>query len=192
MLSAAITTGFNYLYPLRVLAAAGALWFYRRELAALDWKPSLWAIAPGVLVFGLWIALAPPADKGADAAFGAGLGSMSAIAAGAWLFFRVAGASVTVPIAEELAFRGYLLRKLIAADFAAVPATQFTWLSLIGSSVLFGLLHGYWLAGTLAGMIFAATLYRRGALADAVAAHATANILLSAYVLATHRWFLWN
>jgi CAAX prenyl protease-like protein len=192
MVCTAFSVGFDYLYPLRVLAAAGAFWFYRRQIAALDWKPSLSAIVPGVLVFVLWIALASAPGGGVDAAFAAGLGSMSAIGGAAWLLFRVIGAIVTVPLAEELAFRGYLIRKLVAADFEAVPAGQFTWLSFLGSSILFGALHGQWIPGILAGLLFATTLYRRGALADAVLAHSTANALLSVYVLTTHRWFLWT
>jgi len=192
MVSTAFSAGFNYLYPLRVLAAAGALWFYRRELASLDWKPSWWAIAPGVLTFVLWIALASGANGSADKVFSAGLGSMSALGAFAWLSFRVVGAVVTVPIAEELAFRGYLIRKLIADDFAAVPMGSFTWLSFLGSSILFGVMHGEWIAGIVAGMLFAVALYRRGAIVDAVVAHSTTNALLSVYVLATHHWFLWN
>jgi CAAX prenyl protease-like protein len=100
------------------------------------------------------------------------------------------GSVVTVPLAEELAFRGYLTRRLIAADFEDVPLGRFTWLSLLVSLALFGALHGRWLAGTLAGMLYAIALYRRGELADAVVAHATTNGLLTAYVLATGSWVL--
>ena len=59
----------------------------------------------------------------------------------AWLIFRVPGSAVTVPIAEELAFRGYLLRRLISADFDRLSLIRFTWLSFFASSVLFGVLH---------------------------------------------------
>jgi hypothetical protein len=41
-------------------------------------------------------------------------------------------------------------------------------------------------AETLAGMVFAAALYRRGLLADAIVAHYVTNALLSAYVMRTH------
>ena len=102
------------------------------------------------------------------------------------------GAVVTVPIAEELAFRGYLLRKLVSADFARVDFRSFTVLSFVVSSILFGLLHQQWLAGVIAGMLFAIAMYRRGALLDAVIAHSTANAMLAVYVLATHHWSLWN
>ncbi len=97
-----------------------------------------------------------------------------------------------MPLAEELAFRGYLLRKLVSADFARVDFRHFMLLSFVVSSTLFGLLHQQWLAGVIAGMLFALAMYRRGALFDAIIAHATANAMLAAYVLTTHRWSLWN
>jgi len=112
-------------------------------------------------------------------------------AAGLWLLARVLGSVVVVPIAEELAFRGYLLRRLIAADFTAVSPKQFTVFSFLVSSVAFGLLHGRWLAGILAGMIYALAQYRRGELSDAVVAHAVTNGLLAAYVLLAGQWAFW-
>jgi CAAX prenyl protease-like protein len=99
---------------------------------------------------------------------------------------------VTVPLAEELAFRGYLTRRLIAPDFECVPLGRFTWASFLVSSALFGALHGRWLAGTLAGMLYALALYRRRNLADPVLAHALTNALLAVHVLATGAWSLWS
>jgi CAAX prenyl protease-like protein len=111
---------------------------------------------------------------------------------GVWLLFRVLGSVVTVPLAEELAFRGYLTRRLLAADFQAVPPGRFSWFSFLLSSALFGALHGRWLAGMLAGMGYALALNRRGQLADAVVAHGVTNALIAAYVLATGSWSLWT
>src|SRR5262249_33434480 len=111
--------------------------------------------------------------------------------AATWLLFRIVGSVFIVPLAEELAFRGYLTRQLITSDFEDVPPGQFTWLSFLLSSVLFGLLHRRLLAGVLAGMAFALALYRRRELADAVIAHAVANALIAVYVLAMGAWWLW-
>ncbi|MBV8772736.1 MAG: exosortase E/protease, VPEID-CTERM system [Deltaproteobacteria bacterium] len=191
MVTTAFAGGFEVLYPLRVLAAICAFWFYRRELAAMRWSTSWFALALGGAVFLLWISLAHSSAR-ADAASGGALDSMPAYLAGGWLFFRVAGSIVTVPLAEELAFRGYLIRKLVSPDFVSVSPSQFTWLSFLGSSIIFGVLHGEWLAGVLAGMIFAIAVYRRGLLSDAVFAHVTANGLLSAYTLLTRDWSLWS
>jgi CAAX prenyl protease-like protein len=112
--------------------------------------------------------------------------------AAVWLLFRVLGSVITVPIAEELAFRGYLLRRLIAADFDEPSTLRFTWLSFVLSSLLFGALHGRWLAGTVAGMFYAWALYRRGRVDDAILAHALTNALIAAEVLILGQWELWG
>ena len=191
MFTVAFSRGFEALYPLRVIAPALALWFYRAEIATMPWKPSWFALLPGVLVFAIWIVLVP-GNAAADTGFDQALHSLPVAGVAIWMLFRIAGGVITVPIAEELAFRGYLTRKLISAEFETVALGRFTWLSFLGSSILFGALHREWVAGTAAGMVFAAVLYRRGSLGDAALAHATTNGLLSAYVLLLHRWSLWS
>ena len=109
----------------------------------------------------------------------------------AWLIFRVIGSVITVPIAEELAFRGYALRRLISPDFDKV-SLRFTWFSFLLSSILFGALHGRWVAGTVAGMFYAWAMYRRGKVGDAIIAHATTNALIAAHVLILGNWNYWN
>jgi CAAX prenyl protease-like protein len=109
-----------------------------------------------------------------------------------WIAFRVAAAVITVPIAEELAFRGYLLRRLIRRDFDEVPFSQITVLSIILSSAVFGLMHGqHWIAGIIAGLAYALALKWRGRIGDAVAAHAISNLMLAAWVLARGDWARW-
>lgn len=102
-------------------------------------------------------------------------------------------AFVTVPLVEELAFRGYLLRWLQQAHFEDVPMNRFTWRSFLISSILFGLLHPQHLvAGTVAGMVFAAAMLRRGRLVDAIVAHAVTNLLLATYAWSTGNWQAWG
>jgi CAAX prenyl protease-like protein len=97
-----------------------------------------------------------------------------------------------VPIAEELAFRGFLLRRLQSADFESVSWRLFAWGPFLISSVAFGILHGErWLAGAIAGGIFALVQLRRGRIGDAVAAHSVANALVAAWVLSAGDWNLW-
>ena len=95
-----------------------------------------------------------------------------------WVVAKVIGYVIVTPLAEELAFRGYLMRRLISSDFEAVPPGQFTWVSFLVSSVLFGLMHGEWLAGILAGVAYALVVVRTGRVRDAVVAHAVTNGLL--------------
>ena len=188
----AFSSGIDWLYPLRVVAAGSVLWIFRRHYAALNWKLSWRAIAIGLGTFAIWLALAPAGDPTRDQ-WPAGLESVPQHWAAAWLLFRIVGFTLTVPIVEELAFRAYLSRRLIAANVEHLPLGVFTWSSFALSSVLFGLMHGgFWLAGTIAGMAFALALYHRRSLGDAVVAHATTNALIVVYVLATGRWSVWS
>jgi membrane protease YdiL (CAAX protease family) len=60
------------------------------------------------------------------------------------------------------------------------------------SSAAFGFLHGErWLAGMIAGALYALAWRRGGRFGDAVAAHAVTNALLALYVLKAQAWHLW-
>lgn len=190
MFITAFSSGFAALYPLGVIATAAVLWHFRAQYRSFVRGLSWQAIAIGVAVFVLWIALAPP-DNGNGVMLELSLAGLPAWQAGVWLAFRVIGSVITVPIAEELAFRGYLLRKLVASDFENVSPGQFTWLSFLISSLLFGVLHNSWVAGTLAGAGFALALYQRGRIVDAIVAHMTSNALVAVAVLAFGQWSLW-
>jgi CAAX prenyl protease-like protein len=192
MLTKPFGASLDFLYPVSVIATAAVLWLYRREIVGLGWNFDWTALGMGAVVFTIWIALARWSGPLHDSAMAVALRGLPGWKRYGWLVFRVAGAVVSVPIAEELCFRGYLLRKLVAEDFESVDPRRFTWLSFVLSSILFGLLHRNWIAGILAGMGFATVLYRRGRLTDAIVAHSACNALLAAYVLATGSWALWN
>jgi CAAX prenyl protease-like protein len=189
ILTRAFTAGFDLLYPLRVVAVAAVLWRLRGDLPWQSFRIRPTAVAIGAATFAVWMALAPVADAGT----GDDPNVLGWPWSAAWLVVRVVGATVTVPIAEELFFRGFVIRRCIGPDVDAVPVGAFTWLSFLLSSVAFGVLHGdAWVAGTLAGMLFALALYTRRSLDDAVVAHATTNALLSGYVVATGSWSQWG
>ncbi|MDO9049396.1 MAG: exosortase E/protease, VPEID-CTERM system [Methylobacter sp.] len=191
MVTSASSGGFDALYPLRVAAVAIVLYYFRKTYTSLGWRWTWQAPAIGAAVFMIWILLEPDVDS-SEIALSQGLAKLTSGPAAVWLVFRVLGSVITVPLAEELAFRGYLIRKLIAKDFENVPLGQFSWFSFMLTSVLFGLLHERWIAGTLAGMAYALALYRRGQIGDAVIAHMTTNALIAIFVLTQARWSLWS
>lgn len=191
MITSASSGGFDILYPLRVVAVALALCYFRKSYKGLDWQWTWQAPAIGAAVFVIWMLLEPDVDS-SETALAQGLSGLANGTAAVWLILRVLGSVIMVPLAEELAFRGYLIRKLIAKDFENVPLGQFSWLSFVLASVLFGLLHDRWIAGTLAGMGYALALYRRRQLGDAVVAHMTTNALIAIFVLTQARWSLWS
>jgi exosortase E/protease (VPEID-CTERM system) len=193
MVTGAFLSGFDWLYPVRVLAVFSALWCFRSVYASFSWTWSWHAVGLGLLVSIVWIMLAPTPSETGGGLTPSGMAGVPMLVAAVWWFFRVAGYVIVVPLAEELAFRGYLTRRLISAEFQDVPPGRFTWFSFAVSSALFGAFHGqFWLAGCIAGMLFAVALYHRGRMSDAVLTHATANGLLAIYAVTTGNWHLWS
>jgi len=194
MLMQAFTSGFDIFYPVRVIATAAVLWYLRHDLPWRRCRIAPEAVLIGAVAFAIWMLLTPAAAASSAAAtVSQNPLHLSQPWQTIWLLFRLAGSTVTVPIAEELFFRGFITRRCISADADSVPIGQFSWFSFLVSSVSFGVLHGdAWLAGVVVGMLFAGALYRRCTLFDAVVAHATTNALLSGYVIATGSWSQWG
>ena len=189
-LSRAFSGTFEFFYPLRVIAALLMLARYRRRLAAIDWRCSWRAPAVGTCIFLVWVVAAhfllpPSAMPEQLAAAPAGLRA-------GWIASRIFGSVLIVPIAEELAYRGYLMRRLIQADFESLPFHAVRWPALALTAVVFGLAHGaLWAPGILAGLAYGLLVIRRGHLGEAVAAHATTNGLIAVTVLLWGQWQLW-
>jgi exosortase E/protease (VPEID-CTERM system) len=195
--SKAASGSFEWLYPLRFIAAAVALWHFRAEYKRLNWRFGWLAPLTGLAVFFVWLAstfwaLWAGSAHSVVSSLGTALAALSPDSRLAWIVFRVVAAAITVPIAEELAFRGYLARRLVNRDFDRVRSTSLTLLSIGLSSVVFGLMHGQqWIVGILAGLAYAGALKWKGRIGDAVVAHATTNLLLAVWVLSRGDWAQW-
>ncbi len=182
---------FEWLYPLRFLAGAIAIWFSLPDLRKLSWRCSWISPVAGAAVFAIWVAPSFFASR-PESSLGASLAALAPAVRWLWIAFRLAAAVLTVPIAEELAFRGYLARRLVDREFDSIPFSSVTWLSIGLSSVAFGLMHGHqWMVGVVAGLVYAAVMKRTGRLSDAIVAHATSNLLLAIWVLSRGDWAQW-
>ena len=191
-LSKAVSGYFEWLYPLRFVAAIVAIWHYWPELKQFEWRTTWLAPLTGAGVFLIWLAPSLWAHPQQASYLSASLAALPTASRWTWIAFRIAAAVITVPIAEELAFRGYLARRLIHREFDQVPFSAVTALSIGLSSVAFGLMHGQqWIVGILAGLAYAAIMKRRGRLSDAIVAHATTNLLLAIWVISRGDWAQW-
>jgi exosortase E/protease (VPEID-CTERM system) len=193
MISRAGSGGFEWAYSLRLVAALAALWFFRRTYTSVDWSFGWYGPTAGMAIFTLWIGIDQLTGVDQNAAMPQALAVASPGIRAIWILFRIAAAVITVPIAEELAFRGFLLRRLVSSEFEWIGWKRCTAISVLGSSFVFGLLHGdHWVAAFASGVLLALILVRSGRLGDAIAAHATANALIAADVLLFHKWHLWQ
>ncbi|MGD0501654.1 MAG: exosortase E/protease, VPEID-CTERM system [Steroidobacteraceae bacterium] len=190
MVSHALSAGFEFLYPLRFVAALTVLWLYRKRYAAADLRFSWRGPTVGAIVFCLWL--------GAAALLLRPLGAPTALATlpaplrAIWIVCRVIAAVGTVPLAEELAYRGYLLRRLVSPRFETVRFSAARWPALSVSALAFGLMHGaLWLPGICTGLAYGALAMRTDKLGESIAAHGTTNALLAGYVLIFDQWQLW-
>jgi exosortase E/protease (VPEID-CTERM system) len=193
LLTGLATTDFDRFYWVRIVGAALALFLVRRGLSATGSWTWSWSVTPVVLGIGVlivWLALARRADPDEVADFRAALAGMNPGLRWAWLGTRVAGA-VLMAVIEEIGFRGFLLRRLVSAEFWDVEyrAAGRQMFAVVVSSLAFGALHGGALvAGTLAGVAYAAATAVRGRLTDAIVAHAVTNGLLVVYAVGFNHW----
>lgn len=186
-------------YPIKtILIAIILIIFWRRysELRGSSWfalKGLLPAVITGVVVFVLWINLDLPfASMGEATGFNPyemGYGGEAAVIA--IIGIRLFGASIIVPVFEELFWRSFIMRYLIDSDISKVSLGAFTLFSFIGTAVLFGFEHHLWLAGIVAGLIYGGLLYYTRNLKACMVSHGITNLLLGLYVLYSGSWHLW-
>ena len=191
VVSHAVSGDFEWSYPLRFVAPLAVLWWYRAEYRRMDLRFGVVGVLAGLAVAGLWIGLHRLGHVDGQALAGS-LAAMSAWHRAVWIAVRVLAAVVTVPLAEELAFRGFLARRIVSAEVEAVPYARLTVMAVLLSAVCFGLMHGsMWGPGIVSGIVFGLLAKYRDRLGEAVAAHAVANLGIAVWVLARGDFGLW-
>ncbi len=178
----------QWLYALKVASVSLAIWLFRDALRPLVGAVSPLSVLAGLAVAVAWIASEPATDE--PVALGAWLATLPAWVAALWISLRAFGSAVLVPIAEELAFRGYLARALISNRFETVAIGTFRPLAFVVSSLAFGLMHERWISATLSGALFALLMYRTKRLSDPIAAHMVANAAIVAWAIWADDWAL--
>ena len=190
ILAHAMSSGFDALYSLRLAAGVAALVYYRSRLTGLDWRFSWRGPMAGVVTVVVWVLAAriwlTPTGMPQS------LSALSPMFRSGWIASRALTAIAVVPIAEELAYRGYLLRRWISADFESVSFAAVHWPVLALTSAIFGVTHGVmWAPGIVAGWLYGRLVCRTGRIGESVAAHATTNGLLAGLVLLGGQWQFW-
>ena len=187
----------RWLYALNLPLVGGLLlWCWREygELArqnAPTLREAALAVGVGLVVFVLWTQLTAPWMQ-----IGEGSASYRPIdASGAldWplVAVRWLGATLVVPVMEELFWRSFLMRWFEHPTFQGVDPRRTGWRAVLLSTFVFVLVHPLWLAAAIAGLAYALLYRASGKLWTAVIAHAVTNGVLGAYVVLSGRWDFW-
>jgi hypothetical protein len=187
----------RWLYAVQALAVAALLLWWWREYGELSRQlaPStaeaVLAVAAGVAVFVLWIALdAPWMTIGEPSAAFVALGA-DGRADPVLVALRLFGAAIVVPVMEELFWRSFLMRWIDRPQFETVVPQKTSVKAIVLSTFVFMLAHTLWLAAIIAGLAYAWLFVRTGRLWTAVIAHAVTNGALGIWVVATGNWVFW-
>ncbi|MYM32522.1 CAAX prenyl protease-related protein [Duganella sp. CY15W] len=183
-----------WLYPLKIAVVALLLWVFwshYEELRAprLRWPDAVLALVAGVVVLLLWLWL----DSGWMVMGQPGGYEPRVNGQLSWTLvaIRLAGASLVVPLMEELFWRSFLMRWITTPAFQGLSPHAINYKSFIVTVILFGVEHNLWLAGMVAGLAYGLLYARTGKLWVAILAHAVTNGLLGVWIIATASWTYW-
>ncbi len=109
----------------------------------------------------------------------------------AFIVVRGLGLAVLVPLAEELFWRGFLLRWFIDPEWEKVQLGEYNLQSCLLVTFMFTLAHPEWLAAAGYCLLLNGLLYWKKDLWLCIVAHGVSNLVLAVYVLATGQWVLW-
>lgn len=183
-----------WLYPLQTILCGGLVFWFRREYQWHRLSRAGFAVAIAFLVFLVWIS--PQAFFGFSPrvqGFDPTVFADQPVLYWSTIALRFLRLVVVVPVIEEIFWRGFLLRYLIAEDFDRVPFGSFSWLSFAAVTVLFAFSHSQadWMAGLITGVLFNLVAYRTKSLSSCILTHGVTNLLLGLWIMKTEQWGFW-
>jgi CAAX prenyl protease-like protein len=106
---------------------------------------------------------------------------------------RIAGAVLVVPVMEELFWRDFGWRTILAPnDFKLAKVGEWGWSPLLIISCVFATVHGnWWLTSIVWALMIGLLLVYTKSLGACIIAHAVTNLLLAVYVLRWEDWSFW-
>jgi uncharacterized protein len=187
----------RWIYGAGVLLVGGLLAWWWKDYGELDrqnWptvREALLGAATGLLVFGLWIRLDAPWMVIGEPSTAYVPVTLDGRLDLPLVLVRWVGATMLVPVMEELFWRSFLMRWIERTPFEAVPPQRVGLKAVVLSTFVFTLAHTLWLAAALAGLAYAWLYVRTGKLWVPVIAHAVTNGVLGLWVVGTGRWQFW-
>ena len=151
----------------------------------------LLAVVVGVVVFVLWVNLDAPWMRLGEPSAGFVPTDLQGRVMWPLVAVRWVGASLIVPVMEELFWRSFLMRWVQSPQFESVVPQRVGLKAVVLSTFVFMLAHTLWLAAVIAGLAYAWLYVRTGKLWVPIIAHAVTNGVLGVWVVTTGNWAFW-
>jgi len=183
-------------YPIATAVCTFFVFYFLRHYEGLlEWKKPLATIGLGILAAALWII--PYEDltsvnTSPYSGFNPGMIFESDDLVFGSIAIRLFGFAVTVPLIEEIFWRGFLQRYLINPDFKSVRIGSYTHYSYFGVSLMIVLAHSNQLGVAIIWALLSSTwfIYTKS-VGTMVLLHAVTNLTLGIYVVVTESWYFW-
>ena len=192
-----------YAYPIsyaaKVVVVAALLVFLWRHYTKIRWNHWWLGVIVGVVGIFQWVGMQLWLQSRFDffdpsgEPFDPTKAFHSPAAFYAFVAVRLIGAVMVVPVMEELFWRDFLWRQILAPnDFKLAQVGEWSWTPFIAVSAVFAVVHGnWWLTSIVWGLMIAGLLVYTKSLGACIVAHAVTNLLLGVYVLGTRDWSFW-
>lgn len=196
----AVEGWYPWAYVARATVAAALIVAFWRYYTRIRWDYWWLGIVMGIVGIVQWIGMdtllqrAWPEMLALDheKAFNPFAYFTSPAATWSWIVVRMLGASLVVPFMEELFWRDYLWRRVIAPnDFKLAKVGEYDLIALMAVSVAFSFVHVQIATAIVWGLMVGGLLVYTRSLGACIIMHGVTNLLLGLYVLHTKEWAWW-
>jgi len=192
-------TWYPWTYLARAVVVGLMLILYRRTYTKIRWNHWWLGLFVGVAGFFQWVGMQLFLQKHfeffqpAEGAFNPDLFFPNETTRYAFIAVRLFGASLVVPFMEELFWRDFAWRSVIAPnDFKLAKVGEWDLKAFLIVPIIFCVVHGnWWLTAIVWALMIGWLLAYTKSLGACIIAHATTNLMLGLYVLYSKQWFFW-
>lgn len=191
---------FPILYALKTVVAAALLCLLWSRFTAISWDYFWTGVLVGVVGVFQWVGteeallhLWPNYPRASGEPFNPLVEIGSPWLLGAFIAVRWMGPTLVVPLMEELFWRDFLWRSLIAPnDFKLARVGEWDRNAFVLVALLFASVHmQMWVTSIVWALMIGGLLVATRSLGACIIAHGVTNFLLGAYVLVTQDWKYW-